>query len=640
MTDCLLECLREAKLEKYHRHFVNGGLRHCDALVHLSMQEYPKYGVVSMEDRLKLFKLIQIVKSVQSEGLICHHGRHSHSKQRQPVNARTESVQTKQTNMNKVATANQLVCRRVLPQAPKHTAQQDAPLKRSSSMRMIRQPGAPLRRSASMRYPNVPAPRRSSSATRVEYKANSDSPIFHCRKHLKFTDSDLESDEEDLAKLISNLAEAQVRNEKQQNKECVSRSPGTRTDTESIHITANINRGNPEGLDSNTVNVFSGGTTNEFKGNRPLHNVRQQNIRTFNFETDVKTEISPIDVPVERLQNNNQPSPFELQSNRRIEPAYASSTGAFFCDMAPPSTSQRSQISDRPAAVSYVASLHDNKSVGSSRVRSSSAINVTSAESGRNQQTEGAANARAHLSDKHNNNKEPENSVGKARSLKTAQSLPYCSKQQSYYAQKRPLPDSGEHAEFAFESRTDNGYITSQAHASAVMMHDTHGLNRNANNRNKVAASNSSSNQGAIKPFHHSSDAKSAKPEIHSYFRSDDTNNGDTKNAVAVEKVYHNSGYNYGIPNGDNAWRSAPETTNKSREFASSDRIRVCARKRPLLTNEAKQGERDVIQTQGNTVTVEENKLSVDLSKIVQQVIIAIGIGGISLQLARFHVAC
>lgn len=74
MADCLYECLKEARLEKYYQNFVNGGLYHCEALLKLSMQDYPRYGVVLMEDRLRLFKLIQIVKSVQSEGLVCKHG--------------------------------------------------------------------------------------------------------------------------------------------------------------------------------------------------------------------------------------------------------------------------------------------------------------------------------------------------------------------------------------------------------------------------------------------------------------------------------------------------------------------------------------------------------------------------------------
>ena len=212
MANCLYECLKEARLEKYHTNFVNGGLYDCEGLQQLSMQEYPRYGIVLMEDRLKLFKLIQIVKSVQSEGLVCRHG---HSKQ-----DTAESLQEKLHQQQPLYPTSQQQSKfhtAYSAQQQQHhqqhlkTAQTGSIASRDYSSRMSQQTSlhAPQfhhfnQKSAGIiatgveavakNVPHAPHHLARKSFTQVSYKPHSDSPIFHCRKTLKFTDSDLDSD--------------------------------------------------------------------------------------------------------------------------------------------------------------------------------------------------------------------------------------------------------------------------------------------------------------------------------------------------------------------------------------------------------------------------------------------------------------
>ncbi|XP_030048718.1 kinesin-like protein KIF24 [Microcaecilia unicolor] len=67
MTSCLYECLCEAELEKYYPHFVAVGLQDTEELARITLKDYAKLGVHNMEDRKRLFKLIQIIQSVQEE---------------------------------------------------------------------------------------------------------------------------------------------------------------------------------------------------------------------------------------------------------------------------------------------------------------------------------------------------------------------------------------------------------------------------------------------------------------------------------------------------------------------------------------------------------------------------------------------
>ncbi|KAG9467391.1 hypothetical protein GDO78_015033 [Eleutherodactylus coqui] len=67
MASCLLECLCEADLEQYYPHFVALGLQKVEELAKVTMRDYSKLGVHSMEDRKRLFQLIEIIQSVAAE---------------------------------------------------------------------------------------------------------------------------------------------------------------------------------------------------------------------------------------------------------------------------------------------------------------------------------------------------------------------------------------------------------------------------------------------------------------------------------------------------------------------------------------------------------------------------------------------
>ncbi|KAM4808389.1 kinesin-like protein KIF24 [Rhinophrynus dorsalis] len=67
MASCLFECLCEAELGKHYPHFVAIGLQKIEDLAKITMKDYSRLGVHNMEDRKRLFQLIQIIQSVVEE---------------------------------------------------------------------------------------------------------------------------------------------------------------------------------------------------------------------------------------------------------------------------------------------------------------------------------------------------------------------------------------------------------------------------------------------------------------------------------------------------------------------------------------------------------------------------------------------
>lgn len=58
--------LEQYSLEKYYNTFVSVGIDDIKGLLSLTMQDYPTLGITSMQDRRKLFHLIQSVKDRNS----------------------------------------------------------------------------------------------------------------------------------------------------------------------------------------------------------------------------------------------------------------------------------------------------------------------------------------------------------------------------------------------------------------------------------------------------------------------------------------------------------------------------------------------------------------------------------------------
>ncbi|XP_064620210.1 uncharacterized protein LOC135483337 [Lineus longissimus] len=65
MADCLYECLREARLEHYYPKLEANGITMAETLSKLTMNDYSSLGISSLEDKKRLFRLIQIIRAVQ-----------------------------------------------------------------------------------------------------------------------------------------------------------------------------------------------------------------------------------------------------------------------------------------------------------------------------------------------------------------------------------------------------------------------------------------------------------------------------------------------------------------------------------------------------------------------------------------------
>ncbi|KAK6188934.1 hypothetical protein SNE40_005008 [Patella caerulea] len=81
-----------------------------------------------------------------------------------------------------------------------------------------------------------------------------------------------------------------------------------------------------------------------------------------------------------------------------------------------------------------------------------------------------------------------------------------------------------------------------------------------------------------------------------------------------LERVKHDSGYNYGVP------KSKIVKRHKSSRHSGEARIRVCVRKRPLTKKESKSVDEDIVLAESTTtLTVNEPKLAVDLKPYTLQ---------------------
>ncbi|XP_042276051.1 uncharacterized protein LOC121903263 isoform X1 [Thunnus maccoyii] len=69
MTLCLYECLRAIGLQRHYARFTSMGVRRAAHLSALTMEDYPILGIHTMEDRTRLFRLVQLVKTLDLESL-------------------------------------------------------------------------------------------------------------------------------------------------------------------------------------------------------------------------------------------------------------------------------------------------------------------------------------------------------------------------------------------------------------------------------------------------------------------------------------------------------------------------------------------------------------------------------------------
>jgi len=198
-SDCLLNCLREVRLDRFHQNFTERGLTNCEQLSSLIVDDYGRFGVVSTNDRHRLFQLIQIIKSVQADGVHCQHGA--------KITELNGVPQTTGPNKS-VPLPEELpdVARNGIVPAPKIAAWGDADTGKC--------PMAPTRHfikpifddcgyRVQYELPRLHITQEAKVVTKNVAAAAADSglgtPTFNCRKMLTFSDSDVHSDGGDIS---------------------------------------------------------------------------------------------------------------------------------------------------------------------------------------------------------------------------------------------------------------------------------------------------------------------------------------------------------------------------------------------------------------------------------------------------------
>jgi len=207
-SGCLFNCLREVRLERFHQNFTERGLINCEQLSSLIVDDYSRFGIVSTDDRRRLFQLIDIIKSVQADGVYCQHGTAASNEvpQLNDVQQRAKtSIPVSRPAVWKEelpdVTRNGLIPPRKVavisdagavkcPAAPQHEFIK--PISNDGNYRVQyehRQPQEMLRLNVTQETKVV-----ANGLAATTDSGFSGTPKFDCRKTLNFSDSDLYSD--------------------------------------------------------------------------------------------------------------------------------------------------------------------------------------------------------------------------------------------------------------------------------------------------------------------------------------------------------------------------------------------------------------------------------------------------------------
>jgi len=206
-TDCLLNCLREVRLERFHRNFTERNLINCEQLSSLLVDDYSRFGVVSTDDRRRLFQLIHIIKAVQADGVYCQHGAAA-------VDTSQPKTVHQQTKSN-ISMPKPVHRKEELPDVTKHglvLAQKVATAENAGNKKCPAAPSRqfikPISNDCNYRVQYEQPPQKTRLHVTQETKVvtnhvaasahnSSGTPKFNCRKTLTFSDSDLYSDGDD-----------------------------------------------------------------------------------------------------------------------------------------------------------------------------------------------------------------------------------------------------------------------------------------------------------------------------------------------------------------------------------------------------------------------------------------------------------
>ena len=199
VTDCLLNCLREVRLERFHQNFTERGLINCEQLSSLIVDDYSRFGIVSTDDRRRLFQLIHIIKSVQADGVYCQHGA--------AAGAGPQPNRVQQPTSSSIPVPRPAYRKEELPDVTRNGVIPARRVVTTGNAGTEKCPAAPHRQfikpiSNDCNYrvqyeqPREKVRLHITQETKVVAAADSGSgtPIFNCRKTLNFSDSDLFSD--------------------------------------------------------------------------------------------------------------------------------------------------------------------------------------------------------------------------------------------------------------------------------------------------------------------------------------------------------------------------------------------------------------------------------------------------------------
>jgi len=200
-TDCLLNCLREVCLERFHQNFTECGLINCEQLSSLLVDDYSRFGVVSTDDRRHLFQLVHIIKSVQADGIYCQHGTAAATAP-QPVKVQQQTksnipapfqAHRKEEELPDVTRNGLIPARKIAAAAEKCPA--------APHRQFIKPISSDCNYRVQYEQPNQKVKLHATQETKVVTNSlvatadnSSGTPKFNCRKTLNFSDSDLYSD--------------------------------------------------------------------------------------------------------------------------------------------------------------------------------------------------------------------------------------------------------------------------------------------------------------------------------------------------------------------------------------------------------------------------------------------------------------
>lgn len=199
-ADCLLNCLHEVKLERFHRNFVERGLHNCEQLSSLVIDDYTRFGIVSTDDRRRLYQLIHIIKSVQADGVFCQHGGAVPPAPKKPANViSARNVIANGRSQPPLVSKSGPIPVLNSESSEVFVSEKCPPAPSKSFIKPIANPNYRVQYEppAKGNGPNlhVVEETKVNVVSSIPERSNA-TPVFRCRKTLKFSDSELYSDDE------------------------------------------------------------------------------------------------------------------------------------------------------------------------------------------------------------------------------------------------------------------------------------------------------------------------------------------------------------------------------------------------------------------------------------------------------------